>query len=375
MEVADFIQFCLDVLQPVSEEFTEKQYFDSQIGFRMDKHTSVAFPELQPEGIALVFLPPKDKELSGKEHFRSHFYELFLGNWHMKMFDLGDLPSSSPENTIFAIKEIGAYLLTQKITLLVVGGTREITYALYKSFENQEHMVNVACADAFLDFGDSHQLISEENYLSRMVSEQPSYLQNFTNLGYQIYYNAQEMLHFTHQMHFDCYRLGEITQQMHILEPLLRNQDVITLNMSSIQATDLQVVQGLVNGFSAREICALSRYAGLGMRSSAFGIYNIPQTFSALQLCSQVLWYFIEGLHNRIMEFPTPNDENHFEIYKVEVEPYELIFYRSKLTGRWWIAPSQEVKGGVELLPCSQSEYEQALLGIIPERWWSLYKK
>ena len=46
--------------------------------------------------------------------------------------------------------------------------------------------------------------------MSRIIMDQPNFLLNYTNLGYQSYLIAQEELDLIDKLHFDALRLGNI---------------------------------------------------------------------------------------------------------------------------------------------------------------------
>ena len=53
-------------------------------------------------------------------------------------------------------------------------------------------------------------------------------------------------------------------------------------------------------------------------------------------LIAQMIWYFIEGVNCRVKDDEFTNENNYIK-YNVLIEGEELIFYKSKKTGRWWI--------------------------------------
>jgi hypothetical protein len=55
----------------------------------------------------------------------------------------------------------------------------------------------------------------------------------------------------------------------------------------------------------------------------------------------------------------------------------ELNFYKSPASGRWWIEiPKGDLQAErVQLVPCSSEDYQEALQGIIPKRWWKAQQK
>ena len=77
---------------------------------------------------------------------RKELYSLFPGNWQSSIADLGDiLPGNSLEDTFFALQKVTAKLIRKGIIPIVIGGTQDLTYPLYRAYDNQEQMVNQYC--------------------------------------------------------------------------------------------------------------------------------------------------------------------------------------------------------------------------------------
>ena len=95
-------------------------------------------------------------------------------------------------------------------------------------------------------------------------------------------------------------------------------------------------------------------------------------------LISQIIWYFIEGINCRITDSDF-NNEDEYNIFTVIVDEYELIFYKNKITSRWWIEIFVEGSNTklkqTTLLPCTIEDYETAKKGNIPDRWFKAIKK
>lgn len=363
----------LAYLQPIEEQEVLQNFAYEKIGGRIAKHTQKSgLPST--EGVQIAVFTLVDASSLVPHTFRKYFYNLFMGNWNISIADFGNLPiGNTQEDTFFVIKEIIREFLSAGITPIVIADKQEVTYGIYRAFDTLEQLVNLVCVDAVFDFGNENEFVCPNSYMSRILMEEPTNLNHYTNIGYQTYYNAQETLDVLDKMYFDSYRLGQVTQYLEMIEPILRNTDIVSVDMRSVQACDLDDTQGFPSGFSNREICSIARYAGLSMQTSVFGLFEIPNTARALQLTAQILWYFIEGYNYRIQEFPTPSDPN-FTKYNVLVDELIIEFYKSNLTGRWWILPS-EYSVGNSMLPCTEKDYEQACSGIIPKRWWNLYKK
>ena len=80
-------------------------------------------------------------------------------------------------------------------------------------------------------------------------------------------------------------------------------------------------------------------------RVSSFGIFEINSekdlNNQTSHLISQVIWYFLEGFSLRIGDFPSKKSiSKNFKKYVVPLdqEDFQFIFYKSKLSGRWWIS-------------------------------------
>ena len=369
----------LNYLQPIESSIINQNYKPQQIGFQIQKnHPIEGLPDLYDVKIAFFCIGNFERNMNS---FRKHLYSLYAGNWHFSIADLGNLfESASVKDTYSALKEIIAYLINKNIIPIVIGGEQHLTYALYRSFDSLEQTVNWVNVDAKFDFGNEEELFSEDSYFSKILSEEPINLFDFTNLGYQSYYVAQEELDLLDKMCFDSYRLGNVTHDLTLIEPAMRDADMVSLDMTCVQARDLGNEIGFVNGFSNREICAISRYAGISNNVQVYGIFEIPQTDLAMELVAQMVWYFYEGCNFRIKELPLIDDENYTK-YIVPIDDVQVEFFKSGITGRWWMKPGSDkyIKQykhlPLGLMPCLEKEYQDAIKGIIPERWWKSYRK
>lgn len=312
---------------------------------------------------------------------RLQWYRLMKGNWHTTLLDLGDVaPGNTVEDTYFIVKEIVADLLAQNIIPIVIGATQDLTYPTYRAFDGIKEMIHIAAIDSRFDFGEKGELISSHSYMSRIITDKPSNLFNFSNIGYQSYFIAQEELDLIEHLSFEAYRLGDMAANLVLAEPVLRNADLVSLDLRAIRASEIGLLPNFSpNGFTGREICTLARYAGFSDRVSLFGIYegeNTPQTF---QMIAQILWYFIEGLNFRVKEHPSAKGDE-FTKFNVPTDTEELVFYKSGVTERWWvevpsILPEHTKTNSLALLPCTEDDYLEACDQNIPERWFKAYRR
>jgi arginase family enzyme len=380
------------ILSPISDrlyESIELSHFQS-IGRKLKLHTSQITPDLKGVNIAIFGISEtrKSKDNIGEifqfDEIRKSFYSLFPGNWDISIADLGDLKNGdSVEDTYFVVSQLVKFLLSQKITPVIIGGSQDLTYANYRAYDTIRPMINIVNVDKSFDLGDSSKPITNTSYIGKVILEKPYNLFNYTTLGYQTYFNAQEEIDLMEKLYFEYYRLGNLNNDIKIVEPALRDADLVTIDLKSIKSSEVSIKQKYSpNGFDGKEICAISRYAGISNRVSSFGIYEYnpsPDDDATSMLIAQMIWYFIEGYSCRQQDDQFQNKDD-FNRYTVLVEGQELVFYKSLKTGRWWIEtpflafPDTKQKK-YSLLACTDEDYERATKGLVPERWYKAFKK
>ena len=323
----------------------------------------------------------KKLEQLNVSEIRFQLYRLLLGNWNTTIVDLGDIEEGATvEDTYFVVKEIVAGLLEENIIPIILGATQDVSYPAYRAFDGIKDMINLVAIDSRFDFGIDDELISSHSYMSKIITDKPNNLFNFSNIGYQSYFNAQEEVDLMERLFFDAYRLGEIANDLTLAEPVLRNANMVSLDARAVRASEMGLANSFSpNGFSGREICTIARYAGISDKISLFGIFEMENNQQSQQLIAQIIWYFIEGINYRIKESPYSKTED-FIRYTVPTEEEVLIFHKSQLTQRWWIEvpsifSSHNKANTPALLPCTEKDYLDACSQNIPERWFKAYKK
>lgn len=376
-----------DFLKPLDKEILQfvKEVSSQQLGSKVVFHTAEDFPDLNKIKIAVIGVLENrgDKNQTGEvdlSHIRKELYGLFPGNWNASIADLGNiLAGNSVTDTYFALKKVVSNLIKKKIIPIVIGGSQDLTYALYRGYDDLEQMVNLVSIDNKFDFGKESEAVSATSYLTKIIIEEPNNLFNFSNVGFQTYYNSQEEIDLIDKLFFDAYRLGDVSNNIAIAEPVFRDADIVSIDLTSIKSSDSGNFASFTpNGFNGKEICALSRYSGISDKVSLLGIFNHNNSKQESVLIAQIIWYFIEGFHYRSFEYPFGSKENYTK-YIIPLED-ELIFYKSNKTDRWWIEipfilnSNNKLKKST-LLPCSYDEYLAACNQEIPERWWKAQRK
>ncbi len=355
------------------------------------------FPDLRNADLA-IFGVTEDRNSAGNEgcslapdYIRKHLYNLYQGTFDTRIADLGNVRAGDKvSDTYFAVQHTVAQLLEQHITPVILGGSQDITYANYQAYESLGQIINIVSADSRFDIGmNKDEALSHRNYLSKILTHKPNYLFNYANIGYQTYFVDQDAIELMDKLYFDAYRLGEVRHHMEEVEPIVRNADLFSFDVSSIRQSDAPGC-GLAspNGFYGEEACQIVRYAGLSDKLSSIGFYETNPAYDqgeqTAHLVAQMVWYFIDGFYHRKNDYPDKQikDSRAFIKYVVSIRDFQnkISFYKSKKSNRWWMEvpcpPNMRRKYLRQfLIPCSYKDYQEACQNEIPEKWWQVYQK
>jgi len=358
------------------------------IGNQINIHTQEnGLPEVKGNEIAILGVKEDRNSInnlgtgSNLSQIRKELYELFPGNWHKNIVDLGNIEKGNEiSDTYFALKEVVSFLLKKNIIVILIGGGNDLLYANYRAYDSLEQVVNIVSVDAKFDLGSVDDELSAETYLYKIIMDKPNNLFNFSNIGYQTYFNSQIEKNLINDLFFEAYRLGEISKNIAITEPVLRDADIVSMDLSAIKHTEARAnKKASPNGLTGVEACAVARYAGLSDKVSSFGIYEynpkLDKDNQSAKLIAQIIWYFIEGINYRFNDYPFDLKEN-YKKYIVPLERQTINFYKSHKSDRWWMEVS--VNNNLKkttLIPCTYNEYLDACNQNIPNRWLSVFKK
>ena len=381
-----------NLLKPVDDHLIVHNELMSSLilGNKIQIHTSEdGIPDLDTTKIVIIGIPENRNSIDylGDElnlnEIRKSLYNLYPGNWSTEIADLGNLIlGENVEQTYGRIISMLSILFEKNIIPIIIGGSHDLLYANYRAYDSFKSTVNIVNIDSNFDIGDSAKPINNLSYLGKIILDEPHNLFNYSNLGYQTYHNSQEEIDLMENLYFESYRLGEVCSNIRLSEPVMRDADIVSIDLKSVRASELSSRQKFSpNGFDGKEICSLSRYAGISNKVSSFGIYEYKSSNEdeiTEMLISQIVWYFIEGVNCRIQDSDFQNDED-YNKFTVIVDEYELVFYQNKITSRWWIeiigdGSNNKLKQNT-LLPCTLDDYEVAKNGMIPERWFKAIKK
>jgi len=352
-----------------------------------------SFPEYGDVDMAIIGVKEDRKSVNNEgcahapDYVRAELYKLFRGDYSPRIADLGNIKQGhSIEDTYFALSSAISELIKNKTIPIIIGGSQDLTYANYLAYESLGQVINVVAVDSMFDLGKNEDELDSRTYLNKIILHQPNFLFNYTNVGYQSYYVDPGSINLMKNLYFDVYRLGNIRENMEEIEPLARNADMFTVDISAVRQSDAPGNNNAgPNGFYGEEMCRIMRYAGLSDKLSSIGFYEVNPQFDrdnqTARLVSQMIWYFIEGYYNRQHDHPY-KDKDEYVKYTVSIKEHkdQLVFYKSKKSDRWWmdVPVKKHYKNVYErhhLVPCSYNDYEVACKDDVPDRWWQAYQK
>jgi formiminoglutamase len=351
------------------------------------------FPSLEGKQVALfgVLDDPGHARprscVKAPDVIREELYKLFQPASSVSLVDLGDIqPGASAADTQHAVAETLAELMRLNIVPVLLGGGQGHTFSQYLAYEKLQRTVNLACIDGRFDLGEPGQGLADTSYLSHIVLRQPNYLFNYSNLGYQTYFADQAGIELMERLLFDTHRLGELRQQIADAEPVLRNADTLSVDLSAIRRADAPgTTRPGPNGLAGDEACQLLRYAGVSEKVSSLAFYELDPERDldgvTAQLAAQMIWCFLDGFRSRTNDLPWL-DRKRFTRFRIPIRGHEqeLVFYKSSISDRWWmdVPYKAEQEARFErhhLVPCSYTDYQAACREEVPDRWWRTFQK
>lgn len=370
---------------PVDEQLTDSITSISSLYKGININTG-KLPDLDGHTIALLGINShqnnnlKDGIVSGADIIRSKLYNLKRGEGAHNIIDLGNLnPGVDLEETYGRLKEVCEHLIQRSIVPVIMGGSHDLDYGQFMAYEGLEKLITVLNVDAFLDMEESDQ--PEKTHIHKMLVHEPNYLFHYSHLAYQSYLIEKTSISVLERLYFETYRIGHLRSMLQDMEPIIREADMLSFDISAIRSSD---APGSNNaqpfGLTGEEACQICWYAGQNEKLSSAGFYEYnPElddtTHKTASVVATMIWYFLEGVNLRKGE--SANNINNYTKYVVEMHggnPASIIFYKSNISERWWMEiplekNSIETFGRNSLAPCSYTDYETATNGEVPDRY------
>ena len=349
------------------------------------------FPNLQSAKLVLFGVAEDRRAVQNKgcadaaNGIREKLYALAAPQKDMRICDLGNIVAGATvEDTYVAVSQVVSELIALDKTLIIIGGSQDVTYGVYQGYALQSRVMNIVSVDSRFDVADGGE-INSHNWLKHIVMQRTNYLFQLTNLGYQTYFVGQGQVELMRELRFMARRLGEVQADLRLAEPEMRNADVVTVDMGAVRQSD---APGNGNpsphGFYGEQLCQMMRYAGMSDKAQVLALGEVNPVYDrdgqTAHLAAHAIWFFVEGFYARKQDFPH-RDKQNYKRYVVQVEELEspILFYKSKLSDRWWMeVPCEDEErrsryGDHLLIPCTYADYEQAMKNIIPDNWMLHY--
>ncbi|HXB45528.1 MAG TPA: formimidoylglutamase [Puia sp.] len=363
-----------DFLEPVflSKNIGKDGYKAGQIGKAIEVFED-SFPDFFEKDIILVGC--SEVRGAGSTHdgrnapnaIREEFYKLFYWHTDVKMADAGNIKSGATLNdTYAALKTVIKELTNYGKTVVVLGGSHDLTLAQYNNYVDKKKIIEAVCVDGLinLDIESQHR---SDNFLMEMLTGEPNYIRHYNHIGFQSYYVHPLMLETMDKLRFDCFRLGSVKENLEEMEPVIRNCSLFSFDISAIAHASAPSNRFSPNGFNGEEACALMRFAGLSPNVNTVGIYGYLPEKDTYQLTakqiSHMLWYLIDG-KSRGQREASLDEKDSFVEYHTAFAEVETVFLKSRKTNRWWMQLPDK-----KYIACSYKDYMLASSNEIPERW------
>jgi formiminoglutamase len=371
--MSDFLNIS-DFLSPINvhELFDGDDLKNGQLGKTMQVYDE-QFPDLDEADIVLVGCGEQrggslDKEYGqAADNIRKHFYSLYYWHSDIRLADVGNIRiGSSQADSYAALKTVVQELINERKTVIILGGSHDLTLAQYRAYTENKKLIEACCVDALIDL-NMDSPYANDNFLMEMLTGEPNFIRHYNHIGFQSYYVHPEMLETMDRLRFDCYRVGSIKENIEEMEPVIRNCNMLSFDISAIANAYAPANTVSSNGFDGEQACVLMRYAGMSPNINTIGIYNyFPEqdrdNLTAKQI-AQMIWYVLDG-RSRGRKEAALDEKDSFNEYHTAFAEVETTFLQSKKTGRWWMQLPDR-----HFIACSYKDYMLASSNEIPERW------
>jgi formiminoglutamase len=324
------------------------------------------FPDLSKVQIAIIGI-----EEAEANEIRSHFYKMANYFPSGSIADLGNIRKSDTSFAIPLIKE----LLVGKITPVFLGGNDDFVKAQFLAYQELKALVSLSVVDEKLNLF-SEIKDEKSDFYKTILTPQHASLFHFSLIGCQTHQINPLVFNFLTEQLFDVVRLGKSRSNIEDCEPIIRDADLMAFHLSALKQSEAPgVLNPSPSGYFSEEACQLCRYAGMSDKLTSFGIYGyqkkLDKSGQTALMAAQMLWYFTEGFFNRKNDFPISTNGLNEYIVELPSIQYQIIFWKSVKSGRWWMQVPLETKkkhARHRLVPCSYQDYQDAVKEELPER-------
>jgi formiminoglutamase len=348
------------------------------LGAHIHKHTADGPPVVASGSLVLLGLKssPDDDTPDWIRHF---LYDLKAELSQVRVVDAGDTCFNKYQDAdLEALRQAFEGLLAADACVVTMGGGQEATYVQYLAAVQQGVRPRLVLVDALADMAqETAGPLQPHTFVSHILNSAPQAPADISLLGYQYPLVSNAVLDQLKEASYELFRLSEVRDDFNVAEPTIRASHLLSFDTGSIRQADAPGTNHpLPSGLHAEEACRLARFAGLSPALQLCGFYEYNPAFDrhgqTAHLIAQAIWYFLEGYVERYHEHPLL-DENGFYKYFTAVsdKPYQLLFFKSKKTGRWWmeLPANPDSKAYGPIVPCAYEDYLAATRNHLPDRW------
>lgn len=340
------------------------------------------FPDLQGMQLAIVGLEDysgADNLPSGPDSanaIREKLYTFKKGQGQYKIADLGNLRSGeNHKETSQLIRSIGEFLINMEILPIFIGGSHDLDVGQFLAYEKMKKLVSLLTVDAKMDMEEEG--LPDQTHSQSIVLHRPAFLFNYCHLAYQSFLVDTDLVTTLEKLYFDHVRLGKLRDNFKEVEPLIRNADLVSFDICAIKSTDAPgAIDSQPFGMTSEEACQISWFAGMNEKLSSIGYYGYhidadDERRTTAAVLATMIWYFIEGFYHRQDSLSFKSSDYTKYTVSLDSTPSILHFYKSNLSGKWWMEVPVSGRGKLShtIIPCSYEDYLTAQNGEIPERW------
>jgi formiminoglutamase len=334
-------------------------------GRRVLRHTA-AWPVMKGVQVALIGVGDREANLVREQLYRtSHAFP------DGAVADLGNLRKAEPG----VLQPVVHELLAGRILPVVLAAPDELAGAQFLAYQETKALVNQAVVNETLR-------LDAPPYMAMLAPPHPSLL-HLSLIGYQVHQTPAAVTDVLNRHNFESLRLGRSRAALEETEPLIRDADLLTFHLGALKLCEAPgVAQATPSGFFLEEACQLCRYAGLSDKLTSFGIYGFrsetDRDNQTAQAAAQMIWYFLDGFFNRKQDYPVSKDGLTEYIVEFRKMNYQLTFWKSVKSGRWWMQVPTATKKKHErhrLVPCSYQDYQSACREELPDRLMQAFRR
>ena len=332
---------------------------------------SLLTQEIGPGVVVFVFVTDcrgvgYSAESQNFSKLRKKLYRLSKSDFDLKICDLGDLISGTHlQDTHYILQELLLTCHTEGAIPVVIGGGNDLSFSLFSALNEQQKNINYTHISNVLSLLDDEEVISERNYLSKILGTKDFSIGQFNFLGLQRHGQEMDSMKLLKEVDFEVLPLYAMMNTTDRAEPFFRNAHLVTLNCDAVESTsEAFSLHPQVNGLNRREICAYMKEIGLSRNLKSVGIFNYNLYDPGMlneQLMAQMLWYLLEGIN---IQNSHPK-EHQYETFIVMMGNEKYTFQRNLFSDLWYFG-----EGEIEQCkPCTKEDFVLAKKGYLNKRF------